>query len=168
MTLCTPSSSENYTFQVLDDVHTRWGQQLYATTANTTRPGILVQFSGTTGSMTEVTDGDERPLGPAYGARENVYRPTTPCYAADEPHVVLTGRGHAVLGISLFTGGVHPTTLNQTLYAGANGLWAVTPTGGSYPVGRYLGPYYHTAGAGVGSQVTLSHVEFVIPAFTNP
>ena len=166
MSLCVPTSSEDYTFQVLDDVHTRWGQQLYANTADTTRPGIIVQFSGTSGSMTEVADGTDRPLGIAYGARENVYRPTDPCYDDEEPHVVLTGRGHAVLGVSLFTGGSHPNLLNQKLWAGANGLW--TTVAGTYPVGRYLGPYYHTAGAGVGAQVTLSHVEFVIPAFTNP
>lgn len=166
MSLCVPSSSEDYTFQVLDNVHTRWGQQLYATTADLQRPGILSMFSGTSGSKTEACDGATRPLGPAYGARENVYRPTDPCYDAEEPHVVLTGRGHAVLGVSLFTGGSHPALLNQKLWAGANGLW--TTVTGTYPVGRYLGPYYHTAGAGVGAQVTLSHVEFVIPAFTNP
>lgn len=166
MSLCSPTSDENYTFQVLDNVHTRWGQMIQAETANLIRPGILVQFADTSGSISEPTAGDERPLGIAYGSRHSVYRPQDQCYDAAEPHVIITGRGHAVLGISLFTGGSHPNLLNQKLYAGANGLW--TTVAGTYPVGRYLGAYFHWAGAGVGAQVTLSHVEFVIPAFTNP
>lgn len=162
MSIVSPTSSEDYTFQVLDDVHTRWGQQLFANTADTTRPGIIVQFSGTSGSMTEVCDGATRPLGIAYGSRHSVYRPTDQCYDANEPHVAITGRGHAVLGVTLFTGGSHPNLLNQKLYAGANGLW--TTVAGTYPVGRYLGPYYHWTGSGVQTQTTLSHIEFDIPA----
>ena len=165
MSLCSPTASEDYTFQVLDDVHTRWGQQLFAESSGSIRPGILVEFADTSGSWTQPTGGDERPIGIAYGSRHGVYRPMTQCYDAGEPHVAITGRGHAVLGVSLFTSGSHPTTLNQTLYAGAGGRWS---TSGSYPVGRYLGPYYHWTGSGVQVQTTLSHVEFVIPAFTNP
>lgn len=166
MSLCTPSSTEDYTFQVLDNIHTRWGQQLYAATADTTRPGIIVQFSGTSGSKTEVCDSQTRPIGIAYGSRHGVYRPGDQCYDADEPHVVLTGRGHVVLGISLFTGGSFPTTLNDKLWAAANGLW--TDVTSTYPVGRYLGAYYHWTGSGTQSQTELAHVEFDIPAFTNP
>jgi hypothetical protein len=166
MSLCSPTSSEDYTFQVLDNVHTRWGQQLFATTADVIRPGIIVMFSGTSGSVTNACDGATRPIGIAYGSRHSVYRPTDQCYDADEPHVVLTGRGHAALGVSLFTGGSHPNLLNQKIYAGANGLW--TTVAGTYPVGRYLGAYYHWTGSGTQTQSTLSHVEFDIPAFTNP
>lgn len=160
MSRVSPTSSEDYTFQVLDDRHTRWGQQLFAETADTTRPGIIVQFADTSGSVTEQCDGATRPLGIAYGSRHGVYRPTDQCYDADEPHVALTGSGHAVLGVSLFTGGSHPNLVNQKLYAGANGLW--TTVAGTYPVGRYLGPYYHWTGAGVQAQTTLSHIEFHI------
>lgn len=165
MSLCSPTSSEDYTFQVLDNTHTRWGQQLFAESGGSIRPGILVQFADSSGSNTKPTIGSERPIGIAYGSRHSVYRPMTQCYAAAEPHVALTGRGHAVLGASLFTAGSAPSTLNTKLYAGINGRWA---TSGTYPVGRYLGPYYHWTGAGVQVQTTLAHVEFVIPAFTNP
>ena len=165
MSLCSPTSSEDYTFQVLDDTHTRWGQQLLAESSGSIRPGILVEFADSSGSWTQPTSGGSRPIGIAYGSRHSVYRPETQCYDAAEPHVVLTGRGHAVLGLSLFTAGSHPGVLNTKLYAGVNGRW---DTSGTYPVGRYLGPYYHWTGSGTQNQTELAHIEFDIPAFTNP
>lgn len=157
---CTSGSA--FMFQVLDNRHTRWGQELFAATADVIRPGIIVMFSGTSGSVTEACDGDTRPIGIAYGSRLNVYRPLDQCYDADEPHVVITGGGHALLGPSLFTGGSFPGNLNQTLYAGANGLWHVT---GTYQIGRYLGQKNYWAGAGIQAQTAIAHVEFLVEPY---
>lgn len=157
---CTSGSA--YMFQVLDNRHTRWGQELYANTADVTRPGIIIKFSGTSGSIVDACDASTRPIGIAYGSRENVYRPTDQCFDADEPLVCITGGGHALLGPSLFTGGSLPGNLNQTLYAGANGLWHVS---GTYQIGRYLGPKNYWSGSGTQTATQLGHVEFQVEVY---
>jgi len=157
---CTSGSA--YLFQVLDNRHTRWGQELYANTADVIRPGIIIKFSGTSGSIVDACDASTRPIGIAYGSRLNVYRPTDQCFDADEPLVCITGGGMALVGKSLFTGGSFPGNLNQTLYAGANGLWHVS---GTYQIGRYLGQKNYYFGAGTQSPTPVALVEFNVEVY---
>ena len=111
---------------------TRYGKNVYAKSGEDIKPGLLVTI--TSGSTVAKAGADDAPWGVAYGARHQVYRPTSKTFADDEELVVLMGDVWAVYSGDFFVGGSVPS-LDTTLYSAANGL---LDTSGSNKVGRVV------------------------------
>lgn len=143
-------------FQILDNRHTRNGNEVFVDTGVTTlEPGLLVKFtSGSTVGLASASIVH----GVAFGTRALTYSPTTQVFAAGEPIVVIEGGGEALISGDFFVSGTLPTA-GSNVWAGANGLW--TATAGTVKIGRCIKQEVVRQPVGVGgSTVTVAHILF--------
>ncbi|NIQ88595.1 MAG: hypothetical protein GWN93_05765 [Deltaproteobacteria bacterium] len=138
-----------------DVYHTaiRDGKDLYAAASEDIKPGLLCTV--TSGSSVAKAGASDAPVGVAYGARQQVYRPTSKTFADGEELALLKGGF-----VSYFSSDFFATvpTEGATVYSAANGLM---DTSGSNSVGRCERVFTRTEEVGgVGSSQTLYEVFF--------
>lgn len=138
-----------------DVYHTgiRDGKDLYAATDADIKPGMLCTV--TSGSSVDKADSGDTPVGVAYGARQQVYRPTSKTFADGEELVLIKGAFVCYYSDDFF--GTNPSP-GDTIYADDDGLM---DTSGSVTVGRCERTFTRTEEVGgVGSSQTLYEVYF--------
>jgi len=106
----------------------RDGKELYAT--EEIKPGLLCTVTG--GSGAALADNDSTIWGVAYGARHQVYRPTSRSFDSGEEMVLLKGNFSCYYSEDYFDGDTLPSA-GDTIYAGDSGVMA---TSGTVTVGR--------------------------------
>jgi hypothetical protein len=113
-----------------DVYHTaiRDGKDLYAAASEDIKPGLLCLV--TSGSSASKSGASDTPVGVAYGARQQVYRPTSKTFADGEELVLLKGYFHCYYSSDFFD--TVPTP-GATIYVYTGGLM---DTAGSVAVGR--------------------------------
>lgn len=131
----------------------RDGKELYA--AETIKPGLLCTVTG--GSGVSLADNDSTIWGVAYGARHNVWRPTSRSFAEDEAMVLLKGNFSCYYSEEFFSGDTLPSA-GDTIYAGDSGVMATT---GTVTVGRCERTFSRIEEvAGVGASQDLVEIRF--------
>ena len=138
-----------------DVFHTaiRDGKDLYTAASEDVKPGLLCTVS--TGSMVSKAGASDAPVGVAYGARQQVYRPTSKTFADGEELVLLKGGFSCYYSGDFFSTNPSP---GDTLYSAASGLM---DTSGSNSVGRCERVFTRTEEVGgVGTSQTLYEVLF--------
>lgn len=144
-------------FQILDNTHTRNGNNVFVAAGVTTlEAGLLVKYtSGSTVGLANASIVH----GVAFGLPALRYTPTTQVYSAGEPVVVVEGTGEALISSDFFTSGTLPTA-GSNIYAGASGLWDAVATSG-VKIGRCIAQETVRQPVGVGgSTVTVARVRF--------
>lgn len=137
-----------------DVYHTaiRYGKDIYAAASATLRPGLLCLV--TSGSSADKAGASDIPVGVAYGARQQVYRPTSKVFADGEELVLLRGHMNNYYSADFFL--TNPVN-EEALYSAAGGLM---DTSGSHVVGRCLRVFTRTEEVGgVGASQTLYEVD---------
>ena len=131
----------------------RDGKDLYAAASEDIKPGLLCKV--TSGSSASKAGASDAPVGVAYGARQQAYRPTSKTFADGEELVLLKGYFHAYYSDDFFA--TNPSA-GDALYSAANGLM---DTSGSNAVGRCERVFTRTEEVGgVGTSQTLYEVAF--------
>ena len=136
-----------------DVYHTaiRDGKDLWA--GETIAPGTLCLV--TSGSLATLADTAETPVGVAYGARQQVYRPTSKSFASGEAMVLLKGYFVCYYSDDFFANNPSP---GDTLYMDDDGFM---DTSGSVAVGRCERVFTRTEEVGgVGTSQTLYEIAF--------
>ena len=108
----------------------RDGKGLYAADSQDIEPGLLCTVTG--GSSVSLAGADDAVWGVAYGARHQVYRPTSKTFADGEELVLLKGNFSCYYSSDFFDGETLPDP-GDTIYAAASGVMATT---GTVTVGR--------------------------------
>ena len=126
---------------------------MWAADSEDIKPGLLCLV--TSGSMASLAGSSDAPVGIAYGARQQVYRPTSKTFADGEALVLLKGGFVCYYSDDFFA--TNPTP-GDTVYSAANGLM---DTSGSNSVGRCERVFTRTEEVGgVGASQTLYEVFF--------
>jgi hypothetical protein len=137
-----------------DVYHTavRYGKDIYAAASEDIKPGLLCVV--TSGSSVSKAGASDAPTGVAYGARQQVYRPTDKVFDDGEEMALLWGYMVNYYSAEFFS---TAPTAGAALYAAANGLM---DTSGTKVVGRCTRSFTRTEEVGgVGSSQTLYEVE---------
>ena len=131
---------------------TRYGKDVYAKASESLKPGLLVLL--TCGSSASKAGTSDIPVGVAYGARHQVYRPTSKTFADGEELTVLMGDMMNLYSSDFFDGGL--PAAGDTLYSYTGGLMK---SSGSHVVGRCVTTVTRTEEVGgVGTSQTLALV----------
>jgi hypothetical protein len=150
----------NKIFNILAGPGAVYDGNTFTTSVATIEPGLLVLKDATASTVGLAAASGSAPTGIAYGDRGLVYAPTTRLFSTGEPLVVVSGYFKAEVSSDYFTSGSVPTDTAATnvIYAGANGLLALT---GTFKVGRLAEiktTYDATGGTGTSSNHAI--VEF--------
>lgn len=145
-----------------DVFHTaiRYGKDVYAAASEAIEPGLLCKV--TSGSSASKAGASDAATGVAYGARQQVYRPTSKVFADGEELVLLEGHFVSYFSSDFFA--TVPTD-GADLYAAANGQM---DTSGSKIVGRCKRVFTRTEEVGgIGASQTLYEVELNLLPITS-
>lgn len=138
-----------------DVYHTaiRDGKDVYTAASEAIKPGLLLNV--TSGSSADKAGASDAPVAVAYGARQQVYRPTSKTFADAEELVLL--KGYFVCYYSTDFMITNPTA-GAVMYSAAGGLM---DTSGSNVVGRCERVFTRTEEVGgIGAQQTLYEIAF--------
>jgi hypothetical protein len=135
----------------------RDGKDLYAAASEDIQPGLLCVV--TAGSSVALADADDAPWGVAYGARHQVYRPTSKTFADGEELVLLKGDFVSYYSAAFFVGETLPSQ-DDTLYSASSGSM---DTSGTNKVGKCTRLFTRTEEiGGVGTSQNLAEVLFEV------
>jgi len=138
-----------------DVYHTaiRDGKDLYTAASEAIKPGLLILI--TSGSSASKAGASDAPVAVAYGARQQVYRPTSKTFADGEELVALRGYFVCYYNTDFF---VTDPVAGDVVYSAAGGLM---DTSGSNAVGRCERVFTRTEEVGgTGTSQTLYEIGF--------
>ena len=150
----------NKVFQIVDSAGATYNGNDLTTSVATIEPGLLVKKDAGASTVSLAGSSGSAPYGVAFGARDLPYAPTTRLYDTGEALVVVSGHGIGLWSADFFSSGSVPTdqAANQDIYAGSNGLLALT---GTYKIGRLIDiKTVKDASGGTGTSNNLARIEF--------